>query len=82
MLWSGEWLEGTGKSTGEETEQIISFQSRCGNTTKYQTPESMSNYLNFIVQSSTNNQIFHELFGSLNLNEVPGKKTLVKLSFY
>ncbi|XP_057311085.1 uncharacterized protein LOC130648956 isoform X2 [Hydractinia symbiolongicarpus] len=40
ILWSGEWLEGTGKSTGEETEQVFGYLSRCGNTTKHQTPEN------------------------------------------
>ncbi|XP_057310731.1 uncharacterized protein LOC130648685 [Hydractinia symbiolongicarpus] len=40
ILWSGEWLEGTGKSTGEETEQVFGYLSRCRNTTKHQTPEN------------------------------------------
>uniref|UniRef100_A0A7M5UXB5 CxC3 like cysteine cluster domain-containing protein n=1 Tax=Clytia hemisphaerica TaxID=252671 RepID=A0A7M5UXB5_9CNID len=40
VVWSGEWLEGTGRSTGEETEQLFSYLSRFGNSTKYQLPES------------------------------------------
>lgn len=40
MIWSGEWVNGTGKSTGEETEQLFSFLSRFGNTTKHQSPEN------------------------------------------
>jgi len=39
VLWSGEWLDGTARSTGEETEQLFSYLSRHGNTTKHQTPE-------------------------------------------
>uniref|UniRef100_A0A7M5X3X6 Uncharacterized protein n=1 Tax=Clytia hemisphaerica TaxID=252671 RepID=A0A7M5X3X6_9CNID len=39
VVWSGEWLEGTGRSTGEETEQLFSYLSRFGNSTKYQLPE-------------------------------------------
>lgn len=40
VKWDGEWVKGTGKSTGEECEQVFSFLSRCANTTKYQIPES------------------------------------------
>lgn len=40
VLWDGLWIEGTGRSTGEETEQFFSYISRCANTTKYQLPES------------------------------------------
>eukprot|EP00111_Clytia_hemisphaerica_P015835 TCONS_00046776-protein len=39
VQWDGLWVEGTGRSTGEETEQFFSYISRCGNTTKYQLPE-------------------------------------------
>uniref|UniRef100_A0A7M5U8G7 CxC3 like cysteine cluster domain-containing protein n=1 Tax=Clytia hemisphaerica TaxID=252671 RepID=A0A7M5U8G7_9CNID len=39
VVWSGEWLDGTGRSTGEETEQLFSYLSRFGNSTKYQLPE-------------------------------------------
>lgn len=45
MLWSGEWIKGTGRSTGEDTEQVFSFLSRCGNTTKYQTPERRLHFI-------------------------------------
>lgn len=41
VVWSGEWLDGTGRSTGEETEQLFSYLSRFGNTTKHQSPESI-----------------------------------------
>lgn len=34
--------EGSACSTGEEVEQINSYMSRCGNTTKYMLPESES----------------------------------------
>ena len=44
VIWSGEWLEGTGRSTGEETEQLFSYLSRFGNTTKHQSPESILFY--------------------------------------
>ncbi|XP_057296113.1 uncharacterized protein LOC130625046 [Hydractinia symbiolongicarpus] len=40
VQWDGAWTDGTGKSTGEETEQIFSFLSRCGNSNKHQLPES------------------------------------------
>lgn len=33
---------GSACSTGEEVEQINSYMSRCGNTTKYMLPESES----------------------------------------
>jgi len=39
-MWDGEWTEGTGRSTGEECEQVFSYLSRCSNTTKYQRPEN------------------------------------------
>uniref|UniRef100_A0A7M6DRD2 Uncharacterized protein n=2 Tax=Clytia hemisphaerica TaxID=252671 RepID=A0A7M6DRD2_9CNID len=39
LIWSGEWLKGTGRSTGEETEQLFNYLSRFGNSTKYQLPE-------------------------------------------
>lgn len=44
------WVGGGGRlqdesacATGEEVEQINSYMSRCGNTTKYMLPESESN---------------------------------------
>ncbi|XP_066924609.1 uncharacterized protein [Clytia hemisphaerica] len=40
FIWDGKWIDGTGRSTGEETEQIFSYMSRFCNTTKYQKPES------------------------------------------
>jgi len=40
VLWSGEWINKTGKSTGEETEQFFGHISRCGSVTKHQTPEN------------------------------------------
>ena len=51
VLWDGKWVEGTGRSTGEETEQVFSFLSRFSNTTKYQRPESrvFSFYLIYIL---------------------------------
>ncbi len=45
VLWDGEWVDGTGRSTGEETEQVFSFLSRFCNTTKYQKPESKLTFL-------------------------------------
>jgi len=39
MKWDGQWLEDTGRTTGEETEQFFSYIGRCSNTTKYQLPE-------------------------------------------
>ena len=44
VLWDGEWIEGSGRSTGEECEQVFSYLSRCSNTTKYQRPESKYKY--------------------------------------
>ena len=41
VKWDGEWINGVGRSTGEECEQVFSFLSRASNTTKYQRPESM-----------------------------------------
>ena len=40
MDWDGQWTKGTGKTTGEETEQFFGYIGRCSNTTKYQLPES------------------------------------------
>ncbi|XP_066932550.1 uncharacterized protein [Clytia hemisphaerica] len=40
VIWSGEWIDGTARSTGEETEQLFSYLSRTGNTTKHQSPEN------------------------------------------
>jgi len=40
ILWGGRWQNGSACSTGEEVEQINSYMSRCGNTTKYMLPES------------------------------------------
>lgn len=43
VIWGGGRLqEGSACSTGEEVEQINSYMSRCGNTTKYMLPESES----------------------------------------
>lgn len=38
----GRLQEGSACSTSEEEEQINSYMSRCGNTTKYMLPESES----------------------------------------
>lgn len=38
--WDGDWIEGTGRSTGEECEQLFSYLSRASNSTKYQRPEN------------------------------------------
>ena len=35
VIWGGRFQEGSACSTGEEVEQINSYMSRCGNTTKY-----------------------------------------------
>lgn len=51
VLWSGQWLNGTGKSTGEETEQIFSYLSRFGSTTKHQTPENREETITEMVQA-------------------------------
>lgn len=45
----GEWLDGTARSTGEETEQLFSYLSRLGNTTKHQTPEHREETITEIV---------------------------------
>lgn len=42
VIWGGRLQEGSACSTGEEVEQINSYMSRCGNTTKYMLPESES----------------------------------------
>ena len=42
VLWDGEWTTGTGRSTGEETEQVFSYLSRANQVTKHQLPESMT----------------------------------------
>eukprot|EP00111_Clytia_hemisphaerica_P010019 TCONS_00029297-protein len=47
--WDGQWIQGTGKSTGEECEQLFSYLSRCANTTKYQTPENREETLTEMV---------------------------------
>uniref|UniRef100_A0A7M5X0A6 CxC3 like cysteine cluster domain-containing protein n=1 Tax=Clytia hemisphaerica TaxID=252671 RepID=A0A7M5X0A6_9CNID len=47
--WDGEWIQGTGKSTGEECEQLFSYLSRCANTTKYQTPENREETLTEMI---------------------------------
>jgi uncharacterized membrane protein YjjP (DUF1212 family) len=39
VLWGGRWQDGAACSTGEEVEQINSYFSRLGNTTKYMLPE-------------------------------------------
>ncbi|XP_066933858.1 uncharacterized protein [Clytia hemisphaerica] len=49
VVWSGEWLDGTGRSTGEETEQLFSYLSRFGNSTKYQLPEKREETLTEVV---------------------------------
>jgi len=49
VLWDGEWIDGTGRSTGEETEQIFSFLSRFCNTTKYQKPENREETLTEMI---------------------------------
>jgi len=49
MNWDGEWVEGTGRSTGEECEQLFSFLSRASNTTKYQRPENREETLTELV---------------------------------
>ena len=41
VVWDGEWQVGSGRSTGEETEQVNGYISRTGNTTKHMLPESM-----------------------------------------
>lgn len=38
VIWRGRLQEGSACSTGEEVEQINSYMSRCGNTTKYMLP--------------------------------------------
>lgn len=43
VIWGGRLQDGSACSTGEEVEQINSYMSRCGNTTKYMLPESESN---------------------------------------
>lgn len=43
VIWGGRLQEGSACSTGEEVEEINSYMSRCGNTTKYMLPESESN---------------------------------------
>lgn len=55
VKWDGEWVKGTGKSTGEECEQVFSFLSRCANTTKYQIPESkfIIIFISLVIPSST-----------------------------
>jgi len=40
VIWGGRLQEGSACSTGEEVEQINSYMSRCGNTTKYMLPEN------------------------------------------
>ncbi|XP_066934787.1 uncharacterized protein [Clytia hemisphaerica] len=49
FIWDGEWVDGTGRSTGEETEQIFSFLSRFCNTTKYQKPENREETLTEMI---------------------------------
>lgn len=41
-MGGGRLQEGSACSTGEEVEQINSYMSRCGNTTKYMLSESES----------------------------------------
>lgn len=59
VLWGGRWQVGSACSTGEEVEQINSYMSRCGNTTKYMLPEGtstfsiMSIYTAFLLAAST-----------------------------
>lgn len=45
VLWGGRWQVGSACSTGEEVEQINSYMSRCGNTTKYMLPEGRDEVL-------------------------------------
>ena len=42
VIWGGRLQEGSACFTGEEVEQINSYMSRCGNTTKYMLSESES----------------------------------------
>lgn len=42
MLWDGGWQDGAARTSGEEVEQINSYVSRLGSTTKHMIPESMS----------------------------------------
>ncbi|XP_066914469.1 uncharacterized protein [Clytia hemisphaerica] len=49
VIWDGEWIDGTGRSTGEETEQVFSFLSRFCNTTKYQKPENREETLTEMI---------------------------------
>ncbi|XP_066911104.1 uncharacterized protein, partial [Clytia hemisphaerica] len=49
VSWDGEWIQGSGKSTGEECEQLFSFLSRCANTTKYQSPENREETLTEMI---------------------------------
>lgn len=42
VIWGGRLQEGSACSTGEEVEQINSYMSHCGNTTKYMLPENLS----------------------------------------
>ncbi|XP_066918229.1 uncharacterized protein, partial [Clytia hemisphaerica] len=49
FLWDGQWIDGTGRSTGEETEQVFSFLSRFCNTTKYQKPENREETLTEMI---------------------------------
>ena len=44
VLWGGWWQEGAARSTGEEVEQINSYISRCGSTTKHMSPEGNEAY--------------------------------------
>ncbi|XP_028403973.1 uncharacterized protein LOC114526573 [Dendronephthya gigantea] len=39
VIWGGRWQQGAACATGEEVEQINSYFSRLGNTTKYMLPE-------------------------------------------
>lgn len=57
VQWDGAWTDGTGKSTGEETEQIFSFLSRCGNSTKHQLPENREEHITEMMASWNKNKI-------------------------
>ena len=51
VLWGGWWQEGAARSTGEEVEQINSYISRCGSTTKHMCPEGSRNVTDFLLCS-------------------------------
>lgn len=50
VLYGGLWKRGSGYTIGEEDEQVFSYLSRTGVTTKHMSPERMYKILCLIIR--------------------------------